>query len=104
MADVKSSASQQESKGFIPIQFLKEVNAEMKKVSWSDKHELAVTTGVVSITVFVVCAFEDLGMEAIYEFVVENFPVIVAVDSEGNNIHQQAPKQWQKIIFEKNNK
>ena len=51
-----------------------------------------------------VVAFEDLGMEAIYEFVVENFPVIVAVDSEGNNIHQQAPKQWQKIIFEKNNK
>ena len=56
MADVKSSASQQESKGFNPIQFLKEVNAEMNKVSWSDKHELAVNTGVVSITVFVVCA------------------------------------------------
>ena len=56
MADVKSSAFQQESKGFNPIQFLKEVNAEMKKVSWSDKHELAVNTGVVSITVFVVCA------------------------------------------------
>ena len=56
MADVKSSASQQESKRFNPIQFLSEVNAEMKKVSWSDKHELAVNTGVVSITVFVVCA------------------------------------------------
>lgn len=53
---MKSSTSQQESKGFNPIQFLKEVNAEMKKVSWSDKHELAVNTGVVSITVFVVCA------------------------------------------------
>lgn len=51
-----------------------------------------------------VVAFEDLGMEAIYEFVVEDFPVIVAVDSNGNNIHQQAPKQWQKIIFEKSNK
>lgn len=32
-------------------------------------------------------AFEDMGMEAIYEFEVENMPVIVAVDSAGNNIH-----------------
>ena len=56
MADVKSSASQQESKGFNPIQFLKEVNAEMKKVSWSNKKELGRYTVVVSITVFVVCA------------------------------------------------
>ena len=32
-------------------------------------------------------AFEDMGMEAIYEFEVEDMPVIVAVDSAGNNIH-----------------
>jgi fumarate hydratase class I len=32
-------------------------------------------------------AFSDIGMEAIYEFEVENMPVTVAVDSEGKNIH-----------------
>jgi fumarate hydratase class I len=32
-------------------------------------------------------AFKEMGMEAIYEFEVENMPVTVAVDSEGNNIH-----------------
>ena len=32
-------------------------------------------------------AFKEMGMEAIYEFEVENMPVTVAVDSKGNNIH-----------------
>ena len=32
-------------------------------------------------------AFADMGMEAIYEFEVENMPVTVAVDSQGKNIH-----------------
>ena len=45
-----------------------------------------------------VLAFEDLGMEAIYEFTVEDMPVTVAVDSEGNNVHQLAPTYWQKRI------
>ena len=35
-----------------------------------------------------VVAFEDLGMEAIYEFEVEDMPVTVAVDAQGNNAHQ----------------
>lgn len=35
-----------------------------------------------------VVAFEDLGMEAIYEFEVEDMPVTVAVDSTGANAHQ----------------
>ncbi|MCR5177297.1 MAG: preprotein translocase subunit SecE [Anaerovibrio sp.] len=38
------------------MQFLREVSAEMKKVSWSTKEELARYTVVVSITVFVVCS------------------------------------------------
>ncbi len=38
-----------------------------------------------------VVGFEDLGMEAIYEFEVKDFPVTVAVDSEGQNVHQLAP-------------
>ena len=32
-------------------------------------------------------AFEDMGMEAIYELEVKDMPVTVAVDSEGHNIH-----------------
>ena len=45
-----------------------------------------------------VLAFEDLGMEAIYEFTVEDMPVTVAVDSEGNNVHQLAPLVWKEKI------
>ncbi|WP_374528867.1 fumarate hydratase [Novosphingobium sp.] len=45
-----------------------------------------------------VIAFEDLGMEAIYEFTVEDMPVTVAVDSEGNNVHQLAPLVWKEKI------
>ncbi|MGL5654701.1 MAG: fumarate hydratase [Vibrio sp.] len=41
-----------------------------------------------------VVAFEDLGMEAIYEFEVEDMPVTVAVDSRGANAHQIGPDTW----------
>ena len=47
-----------------------------------------------------VIAFEDLGMEAIYEFFVEDMPVTVAVDSEGNSIHNCGPKEWKVRIAE----
>ena len=45
-----------------------------------------------------ILAFEDLGMEAIREFVVEDMPVTVAVDSEGNNIHKLGPAKWKDEI------
>jgi fumarate hydratase, class I len=45
-----------------------------------------------------VLAFEDLGMEAIYEFTVEDMPVTVAVDAQGNNVHQLAPMEWRERI------
>jgi len=45
-----------------------------------------------------VVGFEDLGMEAIYEFEVQDFPVTVAVDSEGNNVHALAPLHWREKI------
>ncbi|MCL1127586.1 fumarate hydratase [Shewanella surugensis] len=41
-----------------------------------------------------VVAFEDLGMEAIYEFDVKDMPVTVAVDSEGVNVHETGPAIW----------
>ncbi|WP_375290681.1 fumarate hydratase [Qipengyuania sp.] len=47
-----------------------------------------------------VVAFEDLGMEAIYEFTVQDMPVTVAVDAQGNNVHTQAPAAWKKKIAE----
>ena len=45
-----------------------------------------------------VVAFPELGMEAIHEFVVEDMPVTVAVDSHGASIHNTAPKIWQTKI------
>ena len=45
-----------------------------------------------------VVAFADLGMEAIYEFEVQDMPVTVAVDSRGQSVHAIAPKQWQAKI------
>jgi fumarate hydratase, class I len=45
-----------------------------------------------------VVAFADLGMEAVFEFEVQDMPVTVAVDSEGNSLHQIGPQEWQKRI------
>ncbi len=45
-----------------------------------------------------VLAFEDLGMEAIYEFEVENMPVTVAVDSRGQSVHESGPAFWRAQI------
>jgi fumarate hydratase class I len=41
-----------------------------------------------------VVAFEDLGMEAIYEFDVKDMPVTVAVDSRGESVHETGPRVW----------
>ncbi|GGX79402.1 fumarate hydratase class I [Litchfieldella qijiaojingensis] len=48
-----------------------------------------------------VVGFEDLGMEAIYEFEVEDMPVTVAVDSQGESVHQTGPAKWKEIIAER---
>ncbi len=48
-----------------------------------------------------VVGFEDLGMEAIYEFEVEDMPVTVAVDSQGTSVHQTGPAKWKEIIAER---
>jgi len=45
-----------------------------------------------------VVAFEDLGMEAIHEFEVQDMPVTVAVDSRGVSVHQTGPREWQSKI------
>jgi len=47
-----------------------------------------------------VVAFEELGMEAIYEFDVKDMPVTVAVDSKGESVHITGPAIWQARIAE----
>ena len=47
-----------------------------------------------------VLAFQDLGMEAIYEFEVKDMPVTVAVDASGASVHQSGPAEWQRKIVE----
>ena len=47
-----------------------------------------------------IVAFEDLGMEAIYEFDVVDMPVTVAVDSTGANAHETGPAIWKIKIAE----
>ena len=48
-----------------------------------------------------IVAFDDLGMEAIHEFVVEDMPVTVAVDSQGTSVHQTGPAEWAQKIAAK---
>jgi fumarate hydratase, class I len=48
-----------------------------------------------------VVGFPDLGMEAIYEFEVQDMPVTVAVDSNGTSVHSTGPKEWQAKIAAK---
>jgi len=45
-----------------------------------------------------VVAFADLGMEAIYEFEVEDMPVTVAVDALGRSVHESGPAEWKKRV------
>ena len=45
-----------------------------------------------------VLAFADLGMEAIYEFTVQDMPVTVAVDSKGSSVHTTGPAEWKEKI------
>ncbi|MBT4582485.1 MAG: fumarate hydratase, partial [Gammaproteobacteria bacterium] len=47
-----------------------------------------------------VVAFEDLGMEAIHEFEVDEMPVTVAVDVNGTSVHRTGPETWKKHIAE----
>ncbi|HEY1128872.1 MAG TPA: fumarate hydratase [Roseateles sp.] len=45
-----------------------------------------------------VVGFEDLGMEAIYEFDVVDMPVTVAVDANGTSAHITGPAEWKQRI------
>ena len=45
-----------------------------------------------------IVGFADLGMEAIYEFTVQDMPVTVAVDATGESVHQTGPRAWQARI------
>jgi len=47
-----------------------------------------------------VAAFQDLGMEAIYEFEVQDMPVTVAVDAGGTSVHSTGPAEWSTKIMQ----
>lgn len=49
------------------------------------------------ITKSKIIAYDDLGTEAIRELEVENFPVIVVIDSKGNDLYETAIEQYRKI-------
>lgn len=44
-----------------------------------------------------VAAYEDLGTEAVRRLEVEDFPAIVVVDCEGNNLYETAIKEYQTL-------
>ena len=54
-----------------------------------------------AITEARVAAFPELGMEAIYEFEVKDMPVTVAVDVNGESVHQTGPAIWKAKIEER---
>ena len=41
-----------------------------------------------------VVAFDDLGTEAVRELIVENLPLIVAIDAHGGNLYEEGPKRY----------
>jgi fumarate hydratase class I len=45
-----------------------------------------------------VIAFPELGMEAVYEFEVRDMPVTVAVDAQGDSVHESGPRFWRARI------
>jgi len=45
-----------------------------------------------------VVGFPELGMEAIYEFTIEDMPVTVAVDVRGESVHKIGPQIWKAKI------
>ena len=51
-----------------------------------------------AITSSTLVAFQDLGMEAIYEFEVRDMPVTVSVDARGESVHITGPQVWAREI------
>lgn len=50
-----------------------------------------------------VVAWPELGAEAVRRMVVENFPVTVAIDANGENIYEKGPEVWKTAMAEKGN-
>ncbi len=42
-------------------------------------------------------AYEDLGAEALQKMTVVDFPAVVVIDSEGNNLYETGPEKYKKI-------
>ncbi|MBQ4261393.1 MAG: fumarate hydratase C-terminal domain-containing protein, partial [Ruminococcus sp.] len=44
-----------------------------------------------------ILCYEDLGTEAVRRYTVEDFPCIVAIDCEGNNVYETEPVKYRTI-------
>ena len=44
-------------------------------------------------------AFPELGMEAIYEFEVEDMPVTLAANTDGESLHEEGVKKWNAVLM-----
>ncbi|MFZ1841426.1 MAG: fumarate hydratase C-terminal domain-containing protein [Leptotrichiaceae bacterium] len=44
-----------------------------------------------------IIAYDDLGAEAIHKLTVKNFPVIVIIDSKGNNLYENSNKSLKEV-------
>jgi len=45
-------------------------------------------------------AFPELGMEAIYEFEVKDMPVTLAINTDGDSLHEEGVKKWKAVLME----
>lgn len=41
-----------------------------------------------------VVAYPDLGPEAVHRLEIEDFPVVVVIDAQGNNLYEEGPKAY----------
>jgi fumarate hydratase subunit beta len=76
----------------------KEVIESMKKNNAVYFHAVGGAAALIakSIKKSEVVAYEDLGAEAIHRYYVEDFPVIVVIDSAGNNFYETEPLKYAK--------
>ena len=57
-----------------------------------------------SITKSEIIAYEDLGAEAIRKMEIKDMPLIVIIDTEGNNLYKQGQDQYLKTVIKEWNR
>ena len=86
-ASRESGDKQQEKAGLDLIKIAEANPDKMPKLKPNSKMAKAIKAAKV-------VGFADLGMEAIYEFDLQDMPVTVAVDAQGSSVHTTGPIEW----------